>query len=198
MFFLRIHGRNTFIDAEKLTAALVIKGLWLMFKVGDFVVYGSNGVCRITEVGPINCPGVDQTKIYYTMTPCYIRDSSIYTPVDNERVVIRKVMSEDEAKEFLDQLDNIKAMPVEEEKKRELLYKQALLTCEPAIIVSLIKTIYGRMQERISEGKKVTSSDAKYFHIAEDSLYGELAISLGMKKDEVGPYVHERMHKVAV
>ena len=39
-----------------------------MFDVGDFVVYGSNGVCRITQVGPIDCPGVDQKKIYYTMT----------------------------------------------------------------------------------------------------------------------------------
>lgn len=169
-----------------------------MFDVGDFVVYGSNGVCRITQVGPIDCPGVDQKKIYYTMTPCYIRDSSIFTPVDNDRVVIRKVMSQDEAEKFLNRLDEIETMPVEEEKKRELLYKQALLTCEPDRIVSLIKTIYERMQERIAEGKKVTSSDSKYFHIAEDSLYGELAISLGMEKDEVGPYIQERMHKVAV
>ena len=168
-----------------------------MFEVGDFVVYGSNGVCRITQVGPIDCPGVDQSKIYYTMTPCYIRDSSIFTPVDNNRVVIRKVMSADEAKEFIGQLGRIKTMSVQEEKKREALYKEALLTCEPEKIVSLIKTIYQRMQERLSEGKKVTSSDAKYFHIAEDSLYGELAISLGMAKDEVGPYVQEQMKLAA-
>ncbi len=168
-----------------------------MFEVGDFVVYGSNGVCKITKIGPIDCPGVDQSRVYYTMTPCYIRDSSIFTPVDNDRVVLRKVMSEDEAKDFVGQLDKIKTMPVKEERKRELIYKETLLTCEPVKIASLIKTIYYRMQERISEGKKVTSSDAKYFHIAEDSLYGELAISLGMQKDEVGPYIEEKMHKTA-
>ncbi len=173
------------------------EGVVCMFEVGDFVVYGSNGVCRITEVGPIDCPGVDQSKIYYTMTPCYIRDSSIFTPVDNNRVVIRKVMSEEEAKEFLGQLGQIKTMPVKEEKKREALYKETLLTCEPEKIVSLLKTIHKRMQERLSEGKKVTSSDAKYYHIAEDSLYGELAISLGMAKDEVGSYVQEQMKLAA-
>ena len=167
-----------------------------MFKVGDFVVYGSNGVCRITEVGPIDCPGVSQDKLYYTMTPCYIRDSEIFTPVDNDRVVIRKVMSEEEAQAFVENMHSIEKMPVEEEKKRELTYKQALLTCEPAKIVSLIKTIYERMQERQAEGKKVTSSDSKYFHIAEDSLYGELAISLGMEKDAVGAYIEEKMHRL--
>ena len=49
------------------------------------------------------------------------------------------------------------------------------------------------MNARIAEGKKVTSSDSKYFHIAEDSLYGELAISLGMEKEEVKDYIHERI-----
>ena len=167
-----------------------------MFEVGDYVVYGSNGVCRITKVGPIDCPGVPQDKLYYTMTPCYIRDSEICTPVDNNRVVIRKAMSREEALAFVQSMHQIQAMPVEEEKKREFLYKQALLTCEPAKIVSLIRTIYERIQERQAEGKKVTSSDSKYFHIAEESLHGELAISLGMDKDDVGAYHEERMHRL--
>ena len=169
-----------------------------MFEVGDYVVFGSNGVCRITKIGPIDCSGADQTRVYYTMTPCYVRDSSIFTPVDNTRVVLRKVMTREEADDFLDRLDKIKAIPVEEERKREIMYKEVLLSCDPARIAGLIKTIYGRIQERQSEGKKVTSSDSKYFHIAEDSLYGELAISLGMEREEVGPYIQERMYKMAV
>ncbi len=167
-----------------------------MFEVGDYVVYGSNGVCQITKVGPIDCPGVPQDKLYYTMTPCYIRDSEIFTPVDNDRVVIRKVMSKDEAVVFVQNMYQIQSLKIEEEKKRELLYKQTILSCEPAKIVSLIKTIYERIQERQAEGKKVTSSDSKYCHIAEDSLYGELAISLGMDKDNVGAYVEDKMHRL--
>ena len=41
----------------------------------------------------------------------------------------------------------------------------------------------------IAEGKKVTAFDSKYYHIAEDSLYGELAISLEIEKDEVKDYI---------
>ena len=167
-----------------------------MFEVGDYVVYGNNGVCRVTAVGPIDFPGVSRDQIYYTMIPCYIRDSEVFTPINNERVVIRKVMSEEEAMAFVEGMKSIDVMPIEDEKKRELAYKQALLSCEPAKIVSLIKTIQDRMQKRKAEGKKMTSLDSRFSHIAEDSLYGELAISLGMDKEDVGPYIEEKMHQL--
>ena len=136
-----------------------------MFDVGDFIIYGSNGVCKITHIGPMKMPGVPKDRLYYTMVPCYIRDSEIFTPVDNERVVMRKVMSKDEAEDFIQSISEIKELEIIEEKRRELEYKQAVLTCEPEVLVSLIKTIYTRMEDRIAEGKKVTSSDSKYFHI---------------------------------
>ena len=69
-------------------------------------------------------------------------------------------------------------------------YKRALLTCDPSEIVKTIKTIYIRTEERQAEGKKATASDSKYCHIAEDNLYGELAISLDMDKEEVREYIH--------
>ena len=164
-----------------------------MFDVGDFIIYGSNGVCKITHIGPMKMPGVPKDRLYYTMVPCYIRDSEIFTPVDNERVVMRKVMSKDEAEDFIQSISEIKELEIIEEKRRELEYKQAVLTCEPEVLVSLIKTIYTRMEDRIAEGKKVTSSDSKYFHLAEESLYGELVISLDMEKEEVKDYVKEKV-----
>ena len=164
-----------------------------MFDVGDFIIYGSNGVCKITHIGPMKMPGVPKDRLYYTMVPCYIRDSEIFTPVDNERVVMRKVMSKDEAEDFIQSISEIKELEIIEEKRRELEYKQAVLTCEPEVLVSLIKTIYTRMEDRLAEGKKVTSSDSKYFHLAEESLYGELAISLDMEKEEVKDYVKEKV-----
>ena len=164
-----------------------------MFSVGDYVVYGINCVCRITDIGPMDLPGVSKDKLFYTMTPCYIRDSSLYTPIDNPRVIMRPVMTKDEAENFVESIKDIDGLTIKEEKRRELEYKEAVLSCDPEVLVGIIKTIYGRMNERLAEGKKVTSSDSKYFHIAEDSLYGELAISLGIEKDEVKTYVHEKI-----
>ena len=85
-----------------------------MFSVGDFIVYGANGVCKITNIGPMAVPGTLKKKMYYTMTPCYIRDSSIFTPVDNERVVMRKVMTRDEAVQFIDEMDDIEMVTLKD------------------------------------------------------------------------------------
>ena len=164
-----------------------------MFEVGDYIIYGNNGVCKITNVGPMDMPGVPKSKLYYTMTPCYIRDSSIFTPVDNDRVVMRKVMSRQEAEKFLETAEDIDKLDIKEEKHREQEYKAAILTCDPTVLVGIIKTIQDRMQDRIAEGKKVTASDTKYIHIAEDSLYGDLAISFDMEKDDVKAYVKNRI-----
>ena len=163
-----------------------------MYNVGDYIIYGSNGVCKITNIGPMKMTGAVKDKLYYTMVPCYIRDSEIFTPVDNDRVVMRRVMSKSEAEDFIDSIDDIENLEIIEEKRRELEYKQAVLTCDPKILVELIKTINLRVQERTAEGKKVTASDAKYFHIAEESLFGELAISLEMDKDAVKDYLKDR------
>ncbi len=160
-----------------------------MFAIGDYVIYGTSGVCQVEAISPMAVPGTKEKRLYYTMKPCYIRASSIFTPVDNEKVVMRPVMTKDEALQLLERLEDVPGIEIREEKKREVEYKAAVLKCDPDILVGLLKTIHGRMVERTKEGKKVTSSDMKYFHIAEDSLHGELAISLDMDKNEVKPFI---------
>ena len=55
----------------------------------------------------------------------------------------------------------------------------------------IIKTIYMRKQKRIQAGRKVTAVDAKYFHMAEENLYGELAVALNISRKEVEDYIVE-------
>lgn len=51
--------------------------------------------------------------------------------------------------------------------------------------VRLIKCIYKRKLKRTESGKKVTAADEKYMRLAEEALYSELAIALGVEKDKV-------------
>ena len=76
-----------------------------------------------------------------------------------------------------------------DEKQRESQYKETLRKCDCRELLRIIKTIYQRMQARIAEGKKVTSSDERYFQLAEDRLYGEFAIALGIERDQVKDFI---------
>ena len=51
--------------------------------------------------------------------------------------------------------------------------------------VRLIKCIYNRKIKRIESGKKITATDEKYMRLAEEALYSELAIALGISKNKV-------------
>ena len=62
-----------------------------MFAVGDYVIYGYEGVCRIDEIGSPGVSGFDRGRQYYRLTPHY-RGGTIYAPVDG-RVRMRRVIS---------------------------------------------------------------------------------------------------------
>lgn len=61
--------------------------------------------------------------------------------------------------------------------------------------IRILKTIYLCKQKRLEAGRKVTAVDAKYFRIAEDNLYGELAVALNIPKTEVETYITGEIDK---
>ena len=69
-----------------------------MFAVGDLVVYGGEGVCRVEKIGPSELRGADKEKLYYTLLPLY-RTGQVLTPVDT-RVLMRPILTEQEALEL--------------------------------------------------------------------------------------------------
>lgn len=170
-----------------------------MFQTGDYMIYGNSGVCQVESVGTIDTiPGIPKDKIYYTLKPLYIKGSTIYTPVDNQKVLIRPLILKEEAIQLIDGIEEIETLWISNEKQREEVYKEELATCDCKELIKIIKTVYQRMQERLAEGKKITNSDRKYFKIAQDSLYGELAIVLDMEKEKVEEFITERMQRKAM
>lgn len=59
--------------------------------------------------------------------------------------------------------------------------------------IRIIKTLYKKRQTRVAEGKKITSGDERYLHLAQEYLYGELAIPLEMEKNEVEAFISARV-----
>jgi CarD family transcriptional regulator len=62
--------------------------------------------------------------------------------------------------------------------------------------VKIIKTLYVRKHERISQGKKLTFTDEKYLGIAQDFLYGELSIAMDLEKDKIEDLVLDRLEQL--
>ncbi len=164
-----------------------------MFKIGEYVVYGMNGVCRVEEIGPMSLSGIDSNKVYYTLLPLYTKGSRVFTPVDNQKVVMRPVISKQDACNLIDEMKKVEQIEVADDKHRELAYKEALKSCDCRELIRIINTVVKRKEERLAQGKKMSACDERYLKQAQDSLYGEFAVSLKMEKDEVEDYIEHRI-----
>lgn len=164
-----------------------------MFEKGDYIVHGSHGVCQVEGVTKLDMPGVDKDRLYYVLSPVSSKGGRMYSPIDNGKVAIRRILSKEEALELIDDIPNIEQFVIVNDKQREVQYKEAIRACDCRALVRIIKTLYHHKQERLAEGKKSTSVDEKYFQIAEENLYSELAISMGREKNSIEAFISERM-----
>lgn len=149
-----------------------------MYKIGDYVVYGQNGVCRVDDIGPLSIAGVSKERVYYYLTPLNMEGSRVYTPVDSDKVVIRPVSSKKEACELIREIKQIEPLTISNEKNRESIYRELTMSCNCKDLLKIIKTVMVRKQQRTAEGKRLMACDEKYFRIASEHLSGELAVSL--------------------
>lgn len=158
-----------------------------MYQKGDYVVYGTKGVCLVEDVLEIDWGAdcISSGKLCYKLAPRFMKGSTIYAPVENEKTVIRSVMSGEEAKAVLAEAGGLKTLWVKDEKEREKSYRNALLSGSSVEWSRIIKTLYLRKKERQKSGKGMTCVDERYLHIAESILFGEMSLPLNLSVKEV-------------
>ena len=166
-----------------------------MYQIGEYVVKINCGICRVEDITHLDMPSVDKNKLYYLLVPKDEDKTKLYVPVESEHPGIRKVISETEAWEIIDKIPEIETAWISDDKQREQRYKAALKSSEPEQLVSIIKNIYVRKKKRDALGKKNSATDERYFKLAEDTLYSELAFALGKDKKEMKTLIAETIDK---
>ena len=95
-----------------------------VFKVGEYVVHGNDGVCKVEAVEPMS--GMGNDRIYYTLVPVYSSGSKLFVPTDSTKVITRAVITKNDVKTLMEEWDDIETISVESDKQREDVYKAAL------------------------------------------------------------------------
>ncbi|WP_068787222.1 CarD family transcriptional regulator [Paenibacillus phocaensis] len=162
-----------------------------MFAVNEYVIYGSNGVCQIKDI--CTPPGVEGDRKYYLLNPVYLKGTTIYTPVDNLKVIMRSILSREESERLISRIPSIDATWISNDKAREASCKQAINTGDHVEWIKVIKTMRQRKTEQNSLGKKLRQSDERLLCSAAENLHGELAVSLNIPKEEVEEYIQNRI-----
>lgn len=167
-----------------------------MYQIDEYVIHTTGGICQIRDIAPLEIAGSDKNKKYYQLIPVSEKGSKVFVPVDNDGT-IRKIVTKDEALELIKMVPEIAELVIENDKLRESRYKEVIRKCDLYELVSVIKNLQGRRMKRIEEGKKSTATDEKYYRIAEENLYSELAFALNMNKRDVAEMVFGQVETLA-
>lgn len=170
-----------------------------MYSVGDIIVYGTKGVCRVESVGNLPVEGTAKDKLYYTLSPLFSRDGEkIYSPVDTQ-VFIRDLISPSEVENCIEIVSNKETEDINCRNKRELAerYKAIIKSCDCTNILSLIKAINGKFETAKERHKKPSQMDIDFLRNAENIVYGEFAVVLHVSKEEARKRVESRIFSCA-
>ncbi len=165
-----------------------------MFQKGEYIIYGSTGVCQVEEIGmPEGFSGADPNRTYYTLRPVY-DVGSIYIPVDTT-VYMRAVMTKEQADALVVKLPELAVDEFESRNMKMMSdhYLEAIQSHDCEQLLRLIKTVGVKVKEAAAKGKRPGQTDQRFMKRAEDLLYGEFAVSLNMPLAEVSGYIHDAM-----
>lgn len=162
-----------------------------MYQIGDLVVYGSIGVCRVDG---FSHPDGGSSKLFYSLSPLY-QSGVIHTPVDSEKVPLRPVMTAEAAEALLSQLPTICVEIYKERTIQQLAqkYQSVLQTGDPLRLLSLSLSVQQKRKQAEAQNRRLGMVDERYGRQAERLLFGELAVALNMSMDDIPQLITTRL-----
>lgn len=150
-----------------------------MYKINDYLVYGKD-VCKVYDL-------TEENNIsYYLLRPLKDQSLKIKVPINNQK--IRNLISKEELNNLVSKIKEVGIIEADE-KYIEAEYKKLLQDPTHEDLIKIIKTTYLRNKHRLDNNKKLAEKDTKYFELAEQYLYNEFSIILGLTYSETKDYI---------
>ena len=163
-----------------------------MYGVGDLILYGRTGVCRVEEINEeevVRGAG-ENPRQYYILRPLY-QNCSIRTPVSGGKVYSRPIISGPEARRLIERIPEVDAEPYHNRNLNQLRehYREWLERFDCEALIGMTKSLYLKKKEAEAQKRKFGAVDERFMREAENLLYGEFAAALDIDRDKVENYI---------
>ena len=158
---------------------------------GRFVVYKSNGVCKIERTERMHVSG--QAHDYYVLAPISKPDSAIYVPIDNPRLCsdMRGVLSQSEIDSLLTACRGHALCWNPDRKERANAFRDILAGGISIDLIGMVRCLYERKRELEQQNKLLPAQDDTTLQTAERLVREEFAFSLDIPEDKVASYIQD-------
>jgi len=164
-----------------------------VFKCGDLIVYGNNGVCSVEEITTLNSDAADKDKLYYVLKNLS-SNGVAYIPVDSN-VYIRPIMSRDEMNKIVEAIPQISTDRFDKVQPKELqkVYRDALLSYDTLTIISVIKHISITAKRKQLLKRKLSATEDRFLQQGLKVIGSEVSASLDIDINEAKNFIIARL-----
>ena len=146
-----------------------------MYQINDVVVYKSNGVCKIEDIGIPDFVSSEET--YYQIRPFYEQGGKIYVKISNGDTVLRPTITKEEAIQDLYNLKNEEGIYHSNDKVREREYTAIIQSCNFWKCLLMMKGILLESDRREAAGKHLNMTDERCLQRVKKLLNAEYSIA---------------------
>ncbi len=165
------------------------------FNIGDYVVYGHSGVCRIDRIES-RCFD-KKSEDYYVLAVLHNQNSTVFVPVNSEALTInmRPPMTKEEIDTLLACGADEDVVWIDDKKERPKYIKEIISSGDKRRMLAMMKILFERKQDLMSKHKALPSGEERALADLEKLIYEEFSFVLGIGIDDVEQYIVERIRK---
>jgi len=155
-----------------------------MFKVGDKILYGAEGVCEIIDITEKNFNEV--SALFYVLKPKFSNSSTFFVPTESEKLTskMKPVLSLEEIQKFVKTSCALRPWQDDDALRKED-FKSIISGGNTEKIVSMLKAIILHKNEIERMGKKLHRADESAFKDAQKIIYEEFRLYTELTKDDI-------------
>ncbi len=166
-----------------------------MYQVGENVVYGIHGVCRIVDVEIRKIDG--KTVEYLVLVPSDQSVSRFLVPRGNAAAMakLRPVMTRED-------LERLLAAPevrcdgwIADENQRKQYYRQVINSGDRRALLRTVHTLHAHRRQQQALGRKFHLCDENFLRDAQRLLSAEFSVVLEMTPAEAESYIVGRLER---
>ena len=165
-----------------------------MYQVGDQVLYGIHGVCRIAG---LEQRIIDRKKVeYFILEPVNQPDARYYVPTQNQAALnkLRRIMTPQELDVLLCSDEVRQDCWISDENQRKSRYKDLINCGDRGARLSMVRTLHQHRDAQAAAGRKFHLCDENFLRDAQKLLESEFSLVLGIEPAQVGPYVLQKLN----
>lgn len=168
----------------------------VQFEVGQFVVYGTNGICIVDSIEPMSFAVGMPKELYYVLGQKKNRATQFFVPLKNEKLTskMRPLMQKEDIEDILMGLADEDVSWNDDRRARAEYFKSILSDGVSSRLLSMITCIYEQKRKLARVSKKLPVTDATILRQAEKLVEEEFGHVLELDPEEVPKYIRKRLH----